>query len=306
MNLISAIICTYNRSEYLKKAIDSLLNQSLSKDKYEIIIVDNCCTDNTMELVLSYKKIYNNIKYIYESEAGVSVARNTGTKLSQAPLIAYLDDDAVAENSWLKTITELFQESNADVALIGGPISIIWETEIPDWLDPSLHVYLGKLDYGETHQILFPEKTPVFEGNMAIRKNYFELVNGFDTALGPKGKLFLTNEGVHLQQKIIEKKGKILFSANMKIQHHAKKSVIYKKWFENRVLSNGYSNGKTFKILNKKILPVLGREFKSLFYFGFRYYFNTAKRNKSENSLFHLKLNFQYKLGYIKGLIKSV
>jgi len=48
---ISAIICTYNRADYLRKALQSLCEQSLSTDCYEILVVDNHSTDNTKQIV---------------------------------------------------------------------------------------------------------------------------------------------------------------------------------------------------------------------------------------------------------------
>ncbi|MGB5916428.1 MAG: glycosyltransferase family A protein, partial [Phormidesmis sp.] len=98
--LISAIICTHNREQYLGAAIDSLLAQTL--DCYEIIVVDNASTDATAAIAKSrVDSAANNaantkVRYIYEPTLGLSVARNRGAKEAQGEILAYLDDDAEA------------------------------------------------------------------------------------------------------------------------------------------------------------------------------------------------------------------
>ena len=63
--IISAIICSHNRAEYLVKAIRSLVNQTISTQEYEIIVVDNKSTDNTKAVVLSDFCHVNKLRYVY-------------------------------------------------------------------------------------------------------------------------------------------------------------------------------------------------------------------------------------------------
>ena len=89
--MISVIIPTYNRAKHVTKAIDSVLAQSYTD--YEIIVVDDGSTDNTRKALEPYT---NNIKYIYQPNAGVSSARNNGIKSAQGQWIAFLDSDKLA------------------------------------------------------------------------------------------------------------------------------------------------------------------------------------------------------------------
>src|SRR3990172_11341947 len=106
--ITSAIICTHNRAEYLTKAIQSLVGQSISKDRYEIIVVDNCSTDFTKEVVERFSS-KNYIRYIYEPTLGANYARNTGWRNARGKYVAYLDDDTVACHIWLDKILEVFE-----------------------------------------------------------------------------------------------------------------------------------------------------------------------------------------------------
>src|SRR4028118_720250 len=120
--LVSAIICTHNREEYLGEAIDSLLRQDFYN--YEVVVVDNASSDRTRELV-EERLSSPRLNYVYEPRTGLSVARNTGAKEAQAPILAYLDDDAVASSFWLKAIYEAFAR-NEKLAIAGGKVTLLW------------------------------------------------------------------------------------------------------------------------------------------------------------------------------------
>jgi glycosyltransferase involved in cell wall biosynthesis len=89
---VSVVIPTYNRAQFVTKAIDSVLSQTFTD--YEIIVVDDGSTDNTKETLKQYR---DKIKYIYQENSGVSTARNTGIKNSTGPWLAFLDSD----DKWL-------------------------------------------------------------------------------------------------------------------------------------------------------------------------------------------------------------
>ena len=95
---ISVIIPTFNRLDFIKDAIDSVLSQSYVVD--EIIVVDNNSTDGTNTLI---KEKYPQIKLIQEKKQGVSNARNTGILNAQNDWIAFLDSD----DQWLPKKIEL-------------------------------------------------------------------------------------------------------------------------------------------------------------------------------------------------------
>jgi len=85
---VSVIIPTYNRANFVTKAIDSVLAQAFND--YEIIVIDDGSTDNTREVLKPYR---DKIQYIHQKNSGVSAARNAGIKIAKGEWIAFLDSD---------------------------------------------------------------------------------------------------------------------------------------------------------------------------------------------------------------------
>jgi len=104
---ISVVICTYNRSKTLGAAIESVAAQSLPRSLgCEILVVDNNSTDETRQVVEGLQQRYpERIRYVFERAQGISHARNTGIREAEAEILAFLDDDEIADTEWLANLT---------------------------------------------------------------------------------------------------------------------------------------------------------------------------------------------------------
>jgi GT2 family glycosyltransferase len=103
---VSVVVCTFNRGDNINPSIESLLKQTYPKDRYEIIVVDDGSTDVT-------KKINprEGVKIIrHEINRGIPTARNTGLAAAKGEIVAYIDDDAIADPDWLKCLMEPFDD----------------------------------------------------------------------------------------------------------------------------------------------------------------------------------------------------
>lgn len=92
---LSVIICTYNRSGFLKLVLDSLTRQTVSKNDYEIIIVDDGSADDTREIVEKFKPLLP-LTYFYQKNSGLAAAKNHGIFASRGEIVLFLDDDDIA------------------------------------------------------------------------------------------------------------------------------------------------------------------------------------------------------------------
>ncbi len=136
---ISVVIVTLNRAELLQDTLVSLVRQERQPD--EVIVVDNGSTDNTKEIVLSFRNKLN-IKYVYEGQRGIPHARNAGIGNVTKDIIAFTDDDCVADRNWLKYL------------------------EIPFIKDPHIGIVGGEVSYLKTEQSIVDE---FYSKNMSIR-----------------------------------------------------------------------------------------------------------------------------------------
>lgn len=108
--LVTVIIPTYNRKEYLETAIRSVVDQSY--ENIEIIVIDDGSTDNYAQPICA---TYSNCTYFYKENGGLSSARNYGINLSEGEYIAFLDDDDFWESSKIeKQVKILFENPSVD------------------------------------------------------------------------------------------------------------------------------------------------------------------------------------------------
>jgi glycosyltransferase involved in cell wall biosynthesis len=106
--IASVIICTYNRSDYLKRLLDSLLIQSMPKDQYEIIVINDGSTDQTGEICKKFSEEFPNFNYIVNDvNLGKSNSANNGILASQSDRLLFTDDDCIAGPSWIKSMSDL-------------------------------------------------------------------------------------------------------------------------------------------------------------------------------------------------------
>lgn len=113
-DLVSIIMPSYNTAKYISAAIESILNQTY--ENWELIIVDDCSTDNTDEILTEYAKKDSRIRYYKnEKNSGAAVARNRALRQAKGKWVAFLDSDDLWEKDklekqicFMKKITTIF------------------------------------------------------------------------------------------------------------------------------------------------------------------------------------------------------
>jgi hypothetical protein len=112
---MSVVVPTYNRARLAAQAIDSVLAQSMAE--FEIVVVDDGSSDDTRQVVAAYDD--PRIRYVYQDNAGLGAARNTGIAHAQAEYIAFLDsDDLFLPEGLARQLATL--ESAGDIGLVAG------------------------------------------------------------------------------------------------------------------------------------------------------------------------------------------
>ena len=116
---VSVVIATRNRAEWLRDTLNSVARQSRCPD--EVVVVDNASTDRTREVVLSFADQLN-IRYVHEPRRGIPYARNTAVRSATGDIVAFIDDDCIASEDWLKYIEIPFLR-DPNVGAVGGEVS---------------------------------------------------------------------------------------------------------------------------------------------------------------------------------------
>jgi glycosyltransferase involved in cell wall biosynthesis len=170
MPLVTVIIPTYNRSRFLKEAIDSVLSQDFRD--FELIVVDDGSTDDTSGIVAPY---HDRLCYVFQKHRGVSAARNTGIAQAQGSLVAFLDSDDLWLPKKLSTQIDFFCNNRG---------ALICQTE-EIWIRNGIQVNAKKRHKKYSGDI-FEQALPlciVSPSAVMIKKILFDRVGLFDESL---------------------------------------------------------------------------------------------------------------------------
>ena len=183
---ITVILCTYQRCNSLKKALQSVAGSVLpSAVEWEVLVVDNNSTDGTPQVVEEFSRRYpGRFRYLFEPKPGKSFALNSGIREAHGDVLAFMDDDVTVEPTWLQKLTAVLESD--DWAGIGGRILPEQDFTPPRWLSlsgPHDAAPLALWERGLTAMSLFE---PPFGTNMAFKRRVFEQYGGFRTDLGPR------------------------------------------------------------------------------------------------------------------------
>lgn len=188
---ITAAICTRDRPDVLREAIESLCAQNYQP--LRVMVVDNAPpSDSTREVVSSFDGDLD-VTYVLERRPGLSWARNRALELSDTDVVAYVDDDARCDRWWAAEIARGFVEvPNAD-AVTGTVFPAELDTPSQMFFDQYSSVRRRR---GFKRAVFSPatrrEQSPLYPlppfgigANMAFRRSAARAIGGFDPALGP-------------------------------------------------------------------------------------------------------------------------
>lgn len=255
---ITVIICSYNREHYIIDAIRSLYNQTLSKELYEVIVVDNNSIDNTKSLCLQYIKSHPDyhIHFIEEKKQGASFARNTGAAFAKAPLLAFMDDDAIADSNYLERIF-LFFDAHSDADGLGGRIIPKYIPAEPKWMSHYVSSLVGHFHYSNQVELFKPGKYPL-ESNMVVAKNDFDEVGGFNILLpGVVGTIRIGGEGKDFFMKLHALKKKIYYDPHVRVQHVVEVTKLTPEYMYR--VASGIGRGERVRMLSKSKLAYINK-----------------------------------------------
>ena len=158
--LVSVVVCTYNRARYLARCLDSLEQQKYPY--FEIIVVNGPSTDETEKIL----KKYVNVSIVNQQKLnGISIARNLGIRAGHGEIIAFIDDDAVADENWIKSLVEGYTDDS-----VGGVGGLVYGPN-------KLHY---QFDNGVINRCGIP--TAIRDGNRKLKNGEFPIIMGTNSS----------------------------------------------------------------------------------------------------------------------------
>lgn len=260
--MLTAIICTYNRAKYIGPLLESIAANDLAKEEYEILLVDNNCTDNTREVCEAFAAAHPDVQFRYtvEPEQGLSAARNRGIKEAKGEFIVYIDDDALVDTWYLRTIYE-YMVAHPEISAVGGPIIPLYETKEPEWMTRyTKELLCGYLYFGDQERT-FPGDRYPGGGNAAYRAEVFQKVGLFNTALGRKGNSLMGAEEKDIFDKMQAQKMRFMYLPRMILHHIIPQKKLERDYFDRLTCQIGISERKrTLAIGKGKYINRLAKE----------------------------------------------
>jgi len=217
---VTVTICTAGERGTLEETLRSVVAQRLPPGcTIELLVVDNSRRTSdfvrfVVEEVAADAAIP--VRWVREPRPGLGFARNAGIDAAKGELVAFLDDDAVADPTWAADLVAAYRETGA--AVVGGRVDPIWEVERPAWLGDDLLGFLSILDYGPDRSLCRYPHYP-FGVNIAFQRSLLVQLGGFNTALGGGGAPTYLMDEIELCTRIEQAGGQILYVPRARVRH---------------------------------------------------------------------------------------
>lgn len=201
----------------MSRCLNSLVNQTLREELYEVIIVDNNSSDNTQQLAKEYVQNHTNFSLISEMKQGLSHTRNKGWKIAQGKYVAFIDDDAKATSNWCEQIVHAFENVSPAPNAVGGLIYPYYEKKPPKWFSDEFEIR----SWGEKPLFLTGNaaKRGFSGSNMAFPSVILEKYGGFSTDYGLKGRKLRLSEDTEFFYRISKHERFFWYDPQIKVYH---------------------------------------------------------------------------------------
>jgi glycosyltransferase involved in cell wall biosynthesis len=303
---ISVILCTYNRSQKLARALDSIARSQVAASvQWEVLVVDNNSKDDTRSVADIYcRRDSKHFRYTFEAQQGKSFALNRGVQECSGDILAFVDDDIVVEPDWLSELTKPLAEPRWIGT--GGRVHLPDGFTPPQWMategNASLISILAEFDQGTSpHELTIP---PI-GNNMAFRKEAFERFGSFRTDLGPTPGSQIRHEDTEFGTRVMKGGGRILYVPSAIVRHDVEEERLRKEYFlayhfdYGRALVRERGKRKPIGIVSRRVISLANRLFDILPGRTI-----TWLREKNEQKRFFNKCRVWTTLGEIKELLR--
>jgi GT2 family glycosyltransferase len=207
---VSVIVCTYNRCEKLRRSLEAIAAAALASEiPVEMIVVDNNSSDATEAVVEAFARASPiPVRRVLESSQGLSYARNRGIREAQGDIIAFTDDDCIADPGWIAAIAKEFAAA-PEVMIVGGRVDLHAPEDRPVTIRPIDE----RVRYSSADQIY----GHIIGCNMTFRRRLVDRIGGFDPALGDR--YGVTADDIDFAYRALRSGAGIVFAPDARVRH---------------------------------------------------------------------------------------
>lgn len=246
----AVVICTatHDREPLLRRSVDALLGGARAPE--ELIVV----VDRNPELarhLAATLPVGVQLRSTVE-ESGNSAARNVGIAAARTDVVAFVDDDGVADARWLARVMGAL-EARPELVGVGGRVVPRWDGD-GSWLPDEL-LWVAGCTYAGHRADAGPIRNPI-GCNMAFRRRALAEVGGFATAFGKNGNAFAICDETELCLRLAERfgEGRITYVPDAVVEHHVSAARLTPRGLVRRALSEGLSKGRLHRRYRERAL----------------------------------------------------
>ncbi|SNR23907.1 glucosyl-dolichyl phosphate glucuronosyltransferase [Halorubrum vacuolatum] len=213
---VSVVVCTYTMDRYdvFREAVESALAQTY--DPIEVVLVIDGNPEVYDRVVAEFGQHENVVVHNNEENRGISYSRTKGAELSSGEIVAFIDDDGVAEEDWIETHVESYRET--DAVAVAGYVAPNWVAEKPAFFPEEFYWLVGCTERGFAAD--GEEIRNGYGSNVSYRRDVFLDVGGYDVNTGRKGDRHIQAHEAPVGIRIREEYGKgVLYVEDAVVDH---------------------------------------------------------------------------------------
>ncbi|MDB2250581.1 glucosyl-dolichyl phosphate glucuronosyltransferase [Halorubrum ezzemoulense] len=236
---VSIVVCTYTLEmyEHFREAADSVLTQT--HEDVELVVVVDGTPEVYDQVVTDYGHREDTVIACNDENVGLLASRNRGAELASGDVVAFIDDDAVADEAWAERLVRAYEEEDAIAA--GGKMTPEWVAGKPSFLPEEFYWLVGVTHRGFADGP--GEVRNTFGSNISFRADVFAELGGFDVEIGGrKGDKNLQGGETELCARMREEYGQaVWYDPEAEVAHKVFDYRTEFRWLVDRAFWQGYS-----------------------------------------------------------------
>lgn len=235
---VSVVICTYTEEMYdhFQEAVESVLNQTY--DDVELVLVSDGDEQLYERIQADYGDHPNVVTHCNEENVGLSESRNNALEYVTGEVVAFLDDDAIADERWIEELVSVYERR--DAIAVGGKMTPIWVAGKPRYLPEEFYWLVGVTHRGFAEP--GEEVRNTFGSNISFRTWVFEDLGGFESQVGRRDEKNLQAEEPEFGARMREAYGQgVVYNPSAMVGHKVFEFRTRKRWLLERAFWQGYS-----------------------------------------------------------------